>query len=109
MMQFIVAQSISALDSCYEKWGRFETLKKWGTQIFVKKQVAKTGSLLFKKEEAAWSFLFLNNNHPDFCTLLFEKKQGTPFFSGLQTDPTFHNKNQGQRLTGQVCQLIFLL
>ena len=23
-----VAQSISALDSCYEKWGRFETLKK---------------------------------------------------------------------------------
>ena len=36
----------------------------------------KTGSLLLKREEAAWPLLFLNNNdpvfrHPVFCNLFF--------------------------------------
>ena len=45
------------------------------TSFLSKSRLRKTGSLFIcKKEEAAWSFLFLNNNDPDFCTLLFGKK-----------------------------------
>ena len=46
----IVAQSICALDSCYEKWSRFATLKKIGVPCFLSKsRLQKTRSLLYKK------------------------------------------------------------
>ena len=35
-------------------------------------------------------------------TLLFSKSRVPDFFSGSQTDPGFHNKNSGCRLTGGV-------
>ena len=41
-----------------------------------KNQGAKNqGQCYSKKEEAAWSLLFLNNNDPVFCTLLFAKSR----------------------------------
>ena len=40
------------------------------------------------------------------CTLFFFKKQGARFFSGLQTDPGFQNKNSGYRLTGRLCTIL---
>ena len=45
-----------------------------------KNREQKQGHFYSKREEAAWSFLFLYNNDPDFCTLLLGKKQGTWFF-----------------------------
>ena len=35
----------------------------------------KLGHCYSKREEAAWSLLFLNNNDPVFCTLLFAKSR----------------------------------
>ena len=69
-------------------------LKKTGSK--------KQGHCYSKREEAACSLFFLNNNdpvflHPDFCNPYFE-----PFFSSSQTDPCFQNKNSGCRLTGRV-------
>ena len=40
----------------------------------------KQGHCYSKREEAAWSFLFLNNNDPGFCTLLFATHILDPFF-----------------------------
>ena len=45
---------------------------KIGHPAFCKKQVAKKrGHCNSKREEVAWSFLFLNNNDPVLCTLHF--------------------------------------
>ena len=52
----VFAQSISALDSCYEKWGRFEILKKGDTQFFVKKQVAKNRVIVIQKGKGSMVF-----------------------------------------------------
>ena len=58
----------------------------------------KQGHCYSKREEAAWPFLFLNNNDLVFCTLLFAT-QILDLFSGSQTGPCFQNKNSGYRLT----------
>ena len=55
-----------------------------------------------KREEAAWSLKFLNNNDPVICTLLFASHIWTQFFSGSQINPCFQKKNSGCRLTGRV-------
>ena len=62
----------------------------------------KRGQCYSKREEAAWPLLFLNNNDPVFLQpAFFRYIFWTWFFSGLQTDPCFQNKNSGCRLTGQ--------
>ena len=48
--------------------------------------------------------LFLNNNDPVFCTLLFAPHILCPFFSGSRTDPWFQNKSSGCRLTERLKQ-----
>ena len=40
----------------------------------------KQGHRYSKREEAAWSFLFLNNNDPVFCTLIFAPHILDPIF-----------------------------
>ena len=55
-----------------------------------------------KREEARLSLLFLNNNDPVFCNLIFSGPYFGPVFWGSQTDPCFQNKNSGCRLTGQL-------
>ena len=48
------------------------TLKKLGPKYGVQKAgCKKEGDCYSKREEAAWTFLFLSNNDPVFCTLLF--------------------------------------
>ena len=52
-----------------------------------KNQGAKNqGQCYSKREESAWSLLFLNNNDPVFCTLLFATHILDPFlkFQTLQ-------------------------
>ena len=68
-----IAQSICTHYSCFENMGRFVTLKrKKISKIWVaKSKVQKTGPLLSKIEEAALPLLFLNNEDPVFCTLIF--------------------------------------
>ena len=64
------------------------TLKIWhpafwktGTLFFEKKQSAKNqGHCNSKREEAAWSLLFLNIEWTCFFQPAFCKKQGAPFF-----------------------------
>ena len=70
------AQSICTHYSCFENQGRFVNL------LFEKKkQGAKNqGHCYSKREEAAWSLLFLNNNDPVFLQPAFCKKQGPKFF-----------------------------
>ena len=47
-------------------------LKKRSRKIGCKKKGAKKqGHCYSKREEAAWPLLFLNNNDPVFCNLLF--------------------------------------
>ena len=52
-----------------------------------KKQGAKNqGQSYSKREEAAWSLLFLNSNdpvflHPAFCNLIFFRVTNQPMFS----------------------------
>ena len=59
----------------------------------------KQGHCYSKREEARLPLLFLNNNDPVFCNLLFSGPYfGRDFFSGSQTDPCFQNKNSGCRL-----------
>jgi hypothetical protein len=53
-----------------------------------KKQGAKNRVVVIQKEKRQPS-LFLINNDPDFCTLLFEPHILTQFFSGPATDPVF--------------------
>ena len=63
----------------------------------------KQGHCYSKREEAAWPFLFLNNNDPVFMhPAFFRSIFWTWFFSGSQTDPCFQNKNSGCRLTGWI-------
>jgi len=48
--------------------------------VTLKKQGAKNqGHCYLKREEAAWSFLFLNNNDPAFLHPAFAKA-GSPIF-----------------------------
>ena len=54
---------------------------KIGHPAFWKKQSAKNqGHCNSKREEAAWSLLFLNKEWPCFFQPAFYKKQGAPFF-----------------------------
>ena len=55
-----------------------------------------------KREEVRLPFLFLNNNDPVFCSLLFSGPYFGPDFLGSQTNPCFQNKNSGCKLTGRV-------
>ena len=59
----------------------------------------KQGHCYSKREEARLPLLFLNNNDPVFCNLLFSGPYvfWTWFFSGSQTNPCFQNKNSGCR------------
>ena len=76
-----LTQSICTHYSCFENQGRFVTLKKIRQPAFWKKQGAKNqGHCYSKREEAAWSLLFLNNNDPVFLHPGFCKKQGPRFF-----------------------------
>ena len=76
-MVFTIAQSICTHYSCFENQGQFVTLKKIGHPAFLKKQGAKNqGHCYSKRKEAAWSFLFLNNNDPVFLHPGFCKKRG---------------------------------
>ena len=74
-------------------------LKNIRSKIWIRKNqgAKKQGHFYSKREEAAWPFLFLNNNHPFFRFIFW-----TWFFSGSQTDPLFQNKNSGCRLTEQL-------
>ena len=45
-----------------------------------KSREQKTGTLLFKKRRGRWLLLFLNNNDPVFCTLLFSGPYFGPDF-----------------------------
>ena len=55
--------------------------KKNQAPCILKKQGAKNqGHCYSKKEEAAWSLLFLNNNDPVLLYPAFCKKQGSRFF-----------------------------
>ena len=73
-LDYLVAQSICTHYSCFENQGRFVTMKKIGHPAFFKKQGAKIqGHCYSKREEAALSLLFLNNNDP-------VKKQGPWYF-----------------------------
>ena len=110
LLTITLAQSICTHYSCFENQGRFVTLKKTGHPAFWKKQGAKNqGHCYSKREEAAWSLLFLNNNDPGFLHPAFWKKQGAWFFSGSQTDPGFQNKNSGCRLTGRLCSILIFM
>ena len=40
----------------------------------------KQGHCYSKREKAAWPLLFLNNNDPVFCTLLFQGHKPTHVF-----------------------------
>ena len=65
---------------------------KIGHPAFWKKQSAKNqGHCNSKREEAAWSLLFLNKECPCFFQPAFFQKAGCPIF-----------KNSGCRLTGRV-------
>ena len=105
----ILAQSICTHYSGFENMGWFATLKKirskiWGAKSRVQRAgCKKQGHCYSKREEAACSFLFLNNNDPVFCTLLFAPHiLDLIFFSRSQTDPCFQIENSGCRLTGRV-------
>ena len=64
---------------------------KMGHPAFWKKQSAKNqGHCNSKREEAAWSLLFLNKEWPCFFQPVFLQKPGCPIF-----------KNSGCRLTGR--------
>ena len=69
----VVAQSIFTYYSCFENMGRFVTLKKNQVQNMDLKKAGykKQDHCYSKREEAIWPLLFLNNNDPVFCTLLF--------------------------------------
>jgi hypothetical protein len=57
------------------------TLKKIRHPAFFKKQGAKNqGHYYSKREEAAWSLLFLNNNDPVFFAPCFLQKAGSLIF-----------------------------
>ena len=45
----------------------------------------KQGQCYSKREQAAWPCLFLNNNDPVFCTLLFSGPYFGPDFLKFQT------------------------
>ena len=55
---------------------------KYGLQ---KAGCKKQGHCYSNREGAAWPFLFLNNNDPVFCTLLFETHILDPIFIKFQT------------------------
>ena len=62
-------------------WVVFWPWKKIGSKIWsAKSSVQKTRSLLFKKRRRSCPLLFLNNNDPVFCTLLFAPHILDPFF-----------------------------
>ena len=73
----------------------------------LKKQGAKQqGQCYSKREEEAWPLLFLNNDDPVFCTLLFSGPYfGPVFFQGCKhiQYPCFQIENSGCRLTGGKC------
>ena len=83
-----IAPSISALDSCYEKWGRFETLKKMGYPVFCQKAGCKKPGHCYskrKRQPGLFSFwitmtlifapCFLAKNRvPDFLKVQDPKK-----------------------------------
>ena len=101
------AQSICTHYSCFENMGRFVTLKKNQVQnMDLKKAGCKNqGNFYSKREETRLPLLFLNNNDPAFCNLLFSGTYfGPDFFSLSQTDPCFQNKNSGWKLTGRWAQ-----
>ena len=58
---------------------RVWNFKKRVQNMGCKKQDAKKGHCYSKREEAAWLLLFLNNNDPVFCTLLFATHILDPF------------------------------
>ena len=73
----LLAQSFCTHYSCFENLGRFVTLKKNRAPCFFQKAGCKNqGHCYSKREEAAWSLLFLNNNDPVFLHSAFCKKQG---------------------------------
>ena len=78
---YSIAQSICTHHFCFENQGLFVTLKKNRAPCFLKKTGCKNqGHYYSKREEAAWSLLFLNNNDPVFLDPAFCKKQGPQFF-----------------------------
>ena len=56
----------------------------------------------FKIQEATGPLLFLNNNDPAFCILLFATHILDLFFQGHKPTHVFQNKNSGSRLTGRL-------
>ena len=83
-------------------WVGLWTWKKVQNMGCKKQGAKKQGHCYSKREEAAWSFLFLNYNDPVFLhPAFFRSIFCTWFFS--QTNPCFQNKNSGCRLTGRVC------
>jgi hypothetical protein len=65
------------------------TLEKNRAPCFLKKAGSKKQVHCYsKRKEAAWSFLFLNNNDPGFfATFFFQVHMLDLIFSGSQTDP----------------------
>ena len=68
------------------------TLKKRSKKVGCKKQVAIKIVIVTKKKDAAWPFLFMNNNEPVFCTLFFSTYFFFDFFSGSQADRVFKTR-----------------
>ena len=83
----IVTQSICIHYSCFEKMGRFVTLKKNQVQKMDLKKAGwkKYGHCYSKREEAALLLLFLNNNDSIFYSLLFSGPYFGLIFLKFQT------------------------
>ena len=64
-----------------ENMGQFVTLKNNQVQnvIYKKQGAKKQGDCFSKREEARLPFLFLNNNDPGFCKLVFATNILDPF------------------------------
>ena len=73
------------------------TLKKWGPKNGVQKPGCKNqGHCYSKREKARLPPLFLNNNDPAFCTLLFAPHILDPvFFQGGKPTPLFITRIKG--------------
>ena len=81
--------------------------EKKGSKIWVSKsRVKKTRSLLFKKRRGSCPLLFLNNNDPVFCTLLFASHIfDLIFFQGHKPTHVFKTRIVGTDWLGEWVQL----
>ena len=77
----LVSLSKVAVEYCYKIAGK-KPGPKYGVQ---KAGCKKQGQCYSKREKARLSLLFLNNNDPAFCTLLFATYFFGPFFLSFRT------------------------